>query len=211
MRRTFIASACMLLAMLWVHFLGQGRDVDAIKPFSSFPKEIGPWQGKEARFADQVYEVLGVSDSFLANYGNGRGGQAQLYIGYYRSQRQGQTIHSPLNCLPGGGWNILQKSEEDLPPLQSSPEKVPLKRLLVEKAGQRYVVLYWFQARGRYNASEYWEKIYLVLDSMTRQRTDGAFIRLMAPAVNGSEGAALESLRDFARELVPVLKQYIPS
>src|SRR3954470_5509322 len=29
------------------------------------------------------------------------------YVGYYDRQTQGKTIHSPRNCLPGAGWEIL--------------------------------------------------------------------------------------------------------
>ena len=29
-------------------------------------------------------------------------------VSYYERQSQGKTIHSPRNCLPGAGWEILR-------------------------------------------------------------------------------------------------------
>jgi len=54
------------------------------------------------------------------------------------------------------------------------------------------------------------QKIWLVIDAITRQRTDGSFVRLMAP-VTDSEADTLEMLKKFARQIKPHLDSFIPS
>ena len=210
-KRTLIASAMMILTMVFLHYMSHGIDIRPNRPLSSFPTKIGDWVGKQDRFSDEVYEILGVDDSFLASYNSSDGRQVQLYVGFYQSQREGDLIHSPKHCLPGAGWNIVHTSAEQLMITALEPRKIRMIKLILEKGGQKQVVLYWFQSRGRFIASEYMQKVYLVIDSITRQRTDGSFVRLIAPAADGDEENATESIKDFTRLLVPILQEYIPS
>ncbi len=210
-KRTFIASAIMILAMVCLTYMGHGENIHPNKPFSTFPKTIGEWVGKEARFDESIYEILGVDDSFLGNYMAPDGSQIQLYVGFYQSQREGDLIHSPKHCMPGAGWNITRISLEEMSTPNINPGKIKAIKLLLEKGSQKQIVLYWFQSRGRFISSEYMQKIYLVIDAITRNRTDGALVRLIAPVVNGNEDGSLKNLEDFTKLLMPILQDYIPS
>ena len=201
----------MILTMVLMSYMGNGEDIQPNKPLSTFPVEIGDWLGQETRFDQEIYDAVGVDDSFLCNYQSSDGRQVQLYIGFYQSQREGDLIHSPKNCMPGGGWNIIRTSLEDLTIPDSNPENIKLIKLDLQKGDQRQIVLYWFQSRGRFISSEYLQKIYLVIDSITRHRTDGSFVRLISPVRNGYEEKTLEELKDFAKLLIPVLQEYLPS
>jgi len=179
-------------------------------PLSDFPRVIGQWQGEPDRFDPWVYEKTGVDDSILSNFRDGRGNSVQLYVGYYESQREGDIIHSPKNCMVGGGWNIVGMEKIEI--ANPAPGSRPLEAVLLKmkNGSQNQLVLYWYYSRGRVITSEYFQKIYLVLDAITRQRTDGSFIRLISP-VKADEQQTLESLKQFAVELVPILETYIPS
>jgi EpsI family protein len=209
-KRTLIACALMLLTMVSVRYLTHARDVEPTKPFSSFPKKIGEWIGKEERFDQRIVDVLGVDDSILFDYRRPDGRQVQLYVGYYHSQREGALIHSPKNCMPGAGWNIVHTSLEKLSLTSYNPDHIQVIKLILQKGSQRQVVLYWFQSRGRFIHSEYWQKIYLVIDSITRSRTDGSFVRLIS-SVTKDEQTTLETLKSFAKQVIPILNNYIPS
>jgi len=210
LRQTFVASAVMLVSAVLVGYVSRSESVPPIRPLSELPLHIEAWEGRSDRFDESVYRVLGVDDSILATYRSPDGRSVQLYVGFYESQREGDLIHSPRNCLPGGGWRIVQTSREPLR-VPSQAVSVDVVKLLIEKGNQSQVVLYWFQSRGRFIASEYLQKIYLVLDSITRRRTDGSFVRLMAPV--GPEGvdAALDTVKSFAGRLVPILETHLPS
>ncbi len=210
LRQTFVASALMLMSALLVGYVSRSESVPPIRPLSELPLHIETWEGRSDRFDESVYRILGVDDSILATYRSPEGRSVQLYVGFYESQREGDLIHSPRNCLPGGGWRIVQTSREPLR-VSSRTDPVDVVKLLIEKGNRSQVVLYWFQSRGRFIASEYLQKVYLVLDSITRRRTDGSFVRLMAPV--GPEGvdSALATVKSFAGRLVPILETHLPS
>ncbi len=178
-------------------------------PFDEFPLDFDGWKGRRTSLDTEVYNILGVEDYVLANYHNPQGKGINLYVGFYQSQKEGDLIHSPKNCLPGAGWNIIDTTRETI---QFDPEKDPVSvaRLLLKKGQASQVVLYWFQSRGRIISSEYMQKIWLVWDSITRQRTDGSFVRLIAPVVE-KEDKTLNLLKDFAKEIKPLLDAHIPS
>lgn len=210
LKHTLIASAIMILTMVSLNYLSHAEDVHPNKPFATFPKQIGPWMGTEARFSQNIYDVLGVDDSFLGNYRTSDGRQVQLYIGYYQSQKEGDLIHSPKNCMPGAGWNITQSSIEEVTIPDFKSGKIKIIKLLLQNGRRKQLVLYWFHSRGRIISSEYMQKLYLVIDSITKHRTDGSFVRLIAPVANDEE-KTLNTLKDFTAQVMPILNEYIPS
>jgi EpsI family protein len=210
-KRTIIVSALMLVTMICLLYLSHVEDIKPNKAFSTFPRHIGEWIGTEESLDEGIYDILGVDDSFICRYNTSDGRQVQLYVGFYQSQREGDLIHSPKHCMPGAGWNIIKTSIEELATPSTNPGKVKVIKLILEKFSERQIVLYWFQSRGRLIASEYLQKIYLVIDSITKHRTDGSFIRLISPVVGENEKKTVKDLKDFAELLIPILREYIPS
>lgn len=211
LKHTLIASSIMICTAVVLNYITHSEAIHPNKPFSTFPKQIGQWKGIEHRFDEKIYEVLGVDDSYLATYSASDGRQVQLYIGFYQSQREGDLIHSPKNCMPGGGWNIVSSTIEEVDVSGTDYDAIKTIRFKLSNGMHEQAVLYWFQSRGRIISSEYLQKIYLVVDSITRQRTDGSFVRLIAPIQNGDEEKALIYLKEFARLIFPILIEYIPS
>ncbi len=208
-KRTIIVCGIMLFTMLSVTYLQHVEDVPPRKSFALFPMKIGDWVGVQEHFDAKIYDVLGVDDSILGLYRSPDGRPVQLYVGFYQSQREGDLIHSPRNCMPGAGWNIIESTVEELKLSHHSP--VHVNRLILQKGSEKQLVLYWYQCQGRFIASEYMQKFYLVSDSITRHRTDGSFVRLITPLIDGNEEAALQYAKDFARIIEPVLEEFLPS
>jgi EpsI family protein len=150
--------------------------------------------------------VLGVDDYANRRYVSSAGRLVGLYIGYYASQRQGDTIHSPQNCLPGAGWQPVESSSETL---SSAGAPVTVNRYVVQKGLDRQVVLYWYEGRGRIVANEYLNKFWLIADAARLHRTNGALVRIMAP-VAVEQASAGRTAVDFAQALLPVLPAYLP-
>ena len=110
--------------------------------------------------------------------------------------------------MPGGGWTIL--SHTYLPvTLPGRGEPATINRVLIGREGDRQLVLYWYQERGRIIANEYIAKLYLIADAATRNRTDGALVRISAPVV-GSEEVTLQQMLEFARTVYPELSESLP-
>ncbi len=211
LKNTLTASVIMLVSMLLLRYMSDGEEIHPNKSFETFPTKIAEWRGKKESFPKNIYDVLGVDDYFLCRYNDPKGFWIHLYIGFYQSQQEGELIHSPKNCMPGAGWNITHTSLEELNFPGDDPDKIKAIKLITQKGAQKQIMLYWFQSRGRIISSEYMQKIWLVIDSVTRHRTDGSFVRLISPIVNNDEEMTLQQLKKFARELMPLLHEYIPS
>jgi EpsI family protein len=166
------------------------------------------WLGRDDLLEAQIVSVLGVSDYVNRSYVNLGGEPVGLYVGYYQSQRSGETIHSPKNCLPGAGWNPAQSSVYMLP--LDDGRKVPINLYVIRKGLESEVVLYWYQSHGRIIASEYWGKFYLVYDALRLNRTDAALVRITVPVQNGDEATAQERALSFAKQISGDLDQVIP-
>ena len=208
--RSIIVSLLMVSTGFYIFSMSHGEAVPLRKTFSSFPKKINEWIGREESFDEEIYKILGVDDSILISYHSPDGKNVQLYTGYYHSQREGDIIHSPKNCMPGSGWNITDTSFENLTVSAATPPKIRVIKLILEKGISKQVVLYWFQSRGRFISSEYWQKIYLVWDAILKNRTDGSFVRLIAPVQNGDVELTTGYLKLFAENMIPILGEYLP-
>ncbi|HKR01958.1 MAG TPA: EpsI family protein, partial [Pyrinomonadaceae bacterium] len=82
-------------------------------------------------------------------------------------------------------------------------------RYIVQNGDDKQLLIYWYQGRGRKTASEYWGKIYTVIDSIRRRRSDGAMVRVMMP-VGKSEEATLKAASDLAAQIAPALPEFVP-
>ncbi|PYS90189.1 MAG: EpsI family protein [Acidobacteria bacterium] len=181
------------------------------RPLAEFPVQLGAWQqrGVDARF-DAATEAVLLADDYLArDYVRPDGTAANFYVGYYASQRNGATYHSPLNCLPGTGWVMNEPGRILVQPAGGGPA-IEANRYIIEHGSDRQVLIYWYQGRGRALASEYWGKIYTVLDSVRRRRSDGAMVRVTVP-VRGSEAEALQLATDLAAQAAPALPAFVPN
>jgi EpsI family protein len=178
----------------------------ARKTLKEFPAQIGSWRqvGDDIRFDDETEKVLRADDYLSRNFVSS-GRTASLYVGYYATQRNGATYHSPLNCLPGSGWVMSDPARITITPIRGGAS-FEANRFVVANGRDRALMIYWYQGRGRAVASEYWGKIYTVLDSVRRRRSDGAMVRVMVPVGNSQEDAqntAVEMASQAASQLPP--------
>ena len=177
---------------------------------SEMPSEVGSWRqvGADQRFDQQTESVLRADDYISRSYALPDGRAASFYVGYYASQRTGATYHSPLNCLPGSGWEMDEAASVTITPANGEPP-FEANRYIVQNGDNRQLLIYWYQGRGRKVASEYWGKIYTVVDSVRRRRSDGSMVRVMMP-VGQSEEATLKAAVDLAGQIAPALPAFVP-
>ena len=212
-RRLLVVSGLMLGAAWYLAVAMRAEPVPTRETLASCPMQITDWNGvRAADFDAETLSVLGVDEYINRVYRGKDRRPVGLYVGYYGSQRQGDTMHSPLNCLPGAGWSPVSFSRIAVPVSEGSADRAPItiNRYVIEKGLDRQLVLYWYQSHGRVVASEYWGKIYLVLDAIRSNRTDGALVRITTPIIS-SEADAEQRAIGFAQELFPYLGKYLPS
>ena len=179
------------------------------KSLSEFLAQLDDWKqkGSEIRFDEQTEKVLGATDYTMREYVSGENRLANIYIGYYGSQRTGATYHSPQNCLPGAGW--VMKEPERIEIKTASGETFEANKFIIENGVYNEVLIYWYQGRGRSVASEYSDKIYTVFDSISKRRSDGAMVRVMT-SVGDSETEATKSAIDLSAEIAKRISDYVP-
>jgi len=195
-------------------FMAQRSGADVIPPrqdLASFPHQLGDWNGADLPIENNVREVLGPGDFLLREY-QPSGTEAvpiDLFIAYFPSQRAGDTMHSPQNCLPGAGWAVLANRRVELSIPGIAP--FPVNQYVVSRGADRQLVLYWYLAHSRAVASEYRAKWYLIVDAMRTNRSDGSLIRLNTAMLPGeSVESATRRLMPLADEIVPRLNLFIP-
>jgi EpsI family protein len=179
------------------------------KELKDFPQTIGAWQrtGNDQILDDETLKVLRASDYLLRDFRKPEGQFANLYVGYYATQRTGATYHSPLNCLPGSGWTLSEPGKATI----ALPDGTSFvaNKYVIKSGDYKSLMIYWYQGRGRNVASEYWGKVYTVLDSVRLRRSNGAMVRVTVPLVNSEEVAERAAI-EFASSAATVLPQYVP-
>ena len=208
--RMFPAVVLLAGAGFFLHSHSQAERLPPHDALASFPSRVGDWLGRELPLSPDVRQVLGEGDFLVRIYGR-RSDEPylDLFLAYFPSQRSGNTIHSPQNCLPGAGWLPVESGRIKL--LQPDGKAITVNRYLIGKGLERRLVLYWYQAHGRVVASEYWAKFYLVADAIRMNRTDGALVRIMT-SVDRNEDVehAQQRAVEFAQVVLPSLDSCIP-
>ena len=201
--------ALLLLTAIFLHTRARPEINLPREVLASFPRELGPWSGTDSSISDDVRAILGPGDFLNRTYTAADGSSVELFIAYFASQRMGDTIHSPKNCLPGAGWIPLEARRIAIP--GPDHRSLEINRYVVAKGEQRLVVLYWYQAHNRITASEYSAKWYMVSDTIKENRSDGALVRITAVPLD-REGLRPAGRRavEFAEQILPLLDSYIP-
>ena len=180
------------------------------RPLKEFPSQLGSWRqmGDDLRFDTETEKVLRADDYLSRNFQSGDG-VASFYAGYYATQRTGSTYHSPLNCLPGSGWVMSDGGQITITPSNGS-SAFEANRYVVQNGNNRALMVYWYQGRGRAEASEYWAKIHTVVDSVRRRRSDGAMVRVTVP-LGDSQKEAERIAVELASQAAAELPAYVPN
>ena len=200
-------------------------DVDLVPPslpLNEFPQTMGSWSSVDSpipqesldllgkgEFLSRVYTVAGTSAETADNAPVGQH-SVGLFIAYFPTQRSGQSIHSPQNCLPGAGWTFASSGTADIAGADGQVHRVG--DYVIANGAARDEVLYWYQSHGRAIASDYKAKLYMLTDAIRYNRTDAALVRIVVP-IESSEGlaAAHERAVQFAKRTIPLLPAYVPN
>ena len=211
---SFVAAIVLLLGFVAGTFL-LPRPAEIYPPratFVEFPMQVAEWRGHRESLDGIYTDVLQLDDYLLADYAGAAGAPINLYIAWYNSQRKGEAVHSPRSCLPGGGWQMHDFAQRDLPGVMVGGTPLRVNRALIELGNQRELVYYWFQQRGRVITNEFAVKWYLFWDALTLHRTDGALVRIIVPLLPTSRVADGDrELTEFASRIAPDLPRFVPN
>jgi EpsI family protein len=203
----YAVTAVLIVQAVLFYSASHGEMVPLSAPLQSFPKNVGPWRTlQEGVIEKEELDVLKADDTLTRYYGNDRGA-ANLFVAFFKTQRQGQSPHSPKNCLPGSGWQPSETGQVDVAVPGGS---IHINKYVVAKGEAQSVVYYWYQSQGRAIADEFAAKFYLISDSIRHHRSDTALVRVVVPVINGNVDQAQALGVSFVRDFYPVVKAYLP-
>jgi len=189
----------------------RGESTPSCRALDGFPKEFGGWRMIQQGVMEQdVKDVLRADDYITREYAESPEKVANLFVAFFKSQRAGQTPHSPKNCLPGSGWVW---TVADTIPVTVPGRGVPIEinRYLVSKGENRSMVLYWYQSRDRVVASEYKAAAYVAWDAIRYNRTDTALVRVVVPVAEGRDDVATQTGVEFIQAFFATLRGFFPA
>jgi EpsI family protein len=187
----------------------RSETVPPVMPLMTFPQQLGAWRMvRDIPVEKEVIELLRADDTLNRIYFSSSRGFSYLWIAYFKTQRYGQSPHSPKNCLPGIGWEAVDDAKLTIRvPAWDTP--ITINRYVVQHGDERSVSLYWYQSRGRVIAAEMAAKFYLVTDSIRYRRSDTALVRITVPVGESVEKAVASGV-EFVQSVFPSLVNQLP-
>jgi len=182
------------------------------KSFEHFPLQVGEWTGICQSMDQRSIDNLNLSDYVIIDFQDKLGKSVNFYVAYYESQSNGGGIHSPGTCLPSSGWIFNEAGEVTISLQANNGGFMKANRVFMQKNLHKQLCYYWFPQRGRILTNVYQLKIFAFWDALTKQRTNGALVRVITSVYEFEElKDAEERLQIFTREIVPVLSEFIPA
>ena len=217
----FVVAAAFIALNFYVYNgLGTGAQIPERMSFSEFPMQIDDWHcDKRQEMDPDVLVNLGATDYLICNYSRAQTTEAvNVYIGYHQTQVREEgggaaenSIHPPEHCLPGSGWDVIDADVVPLnvPGIEGLPGEA--KRFVIARGSDRQLVYFWYESRGRVIARSHEVILYRFWDRATKNRTDGALVRITIPLESQHPEKAEKSFRDFADSMGPLLSNYLPN
>jgi EpsI family protein len=220
--KVWVLVFCLFATLLVIHARGDVDRVPQSAPLSQLPGTFGPWTSEDIPISPEVLDILGKGDFLNRVYTEGKPeavGQAatpafsrpvQLFIAYFATQRSGQSIHSPQNCLPGSGWSFLSSGVTTFSDQTGKQYRVG--DYVISNGREKQEVLYWYQSHGRSIASDYKAKLLMLTDAIRYGRTDAALVRVITDVPTNEDPAeAHQRVVNFAKNVTPLLSAYVPN
>lgn len=210
-RSAMVLSACLIVQCSLFYGFSRGETHPVTRPLATFPSQLGNWHMIQQGVMEQeIQDVLRADDYVTRDYAASPTQSANLFVAFFKSQRAGQTPHSPKNCLPGAGW--VWTVSDTIPvtvPGRESPMEI--NRYVISKGEDKALVLYWYQSRDRVVAKEYQAAAFVAWDALRYNRTDTSIVKVTLRIVNNQEDAATQTGIDFIKSFYATLRQYFPA
>ena len=177
-------------------------------PLAGLPATLDAYEGEDLPVSPEEQRIAGMSTYLMRVFAADSTDRFSVYVGYYESQLQGKSIHSPKNCLPGAGWEPVAVGTRTIP---LAADSVTVNRYILERESARALVYYWYQGRGRVAWNEYRVKWDLVRDKALAGRSEEALVRIVVPVMAGDTARADSLATSVASRLVPELFDRLPT
>lgn len=205
-----VVSAALLLASgtaAWA-IRSQGSFRIVQNHLGDLPRTMLGYRGIDDRFEDSVYRVLANDYNLLRRYTAPDGQLIWLYIGYYGTAKGGRPAHVPESCYTGQGFAI---EDWRLVPAPGGRPGERINRMVVKRADERQLVLFWFHSDGdRVLGGGVDQNLLRLSNRLLGRRDDGSLVRVSMSIPAGQDSRVSDALSAFAAELLRHLPRYWP-
>lgn len=212
----FLPALVLAVGVLLISGAKPQRSIPIAVPLAQLDLDMEGYVASDIPIGEEEQRVAGMTTYLHRSMSpaDTASGGFTVYVGYYDRQLQGRTIHSPKNCLPGSGWQVLESATR---PVATSTGTHVVNRYTLTNGSSQAVVYYWYQGRGRVVASEYVVKWNLLRDSALLGRSDEALVRVVVPLAfpaggGGEAGERADAIATAAAaQLIPELARVLPA
>lgn len=204
----FLPAAVLGLGALLLARAHQQYDAPLRGSLEALPDTMLGHRGFAITISPEERRVAGVSDYGFRAFTRDSLVRFSVYVGYYRSQTQGKTIHSPKNCLPGAGWEPVTAGTTTV---VAGGARHQVNRYVISKNGAYALVYYWYQGRGRVAWDEFRVKFDLLRDKAAVGRSEEALVRIVVPYPRDDEAGADSMATAIASRIITPLFEVLPA
>lgn len=207
-----IAVAILVLCLISVMFISSlkrtpSREVELL----DFPLQIGDWRGTDVKFEDKeylkkVYEILGTDKILIRTYVNSKNERVSMQVVY--SDQKRQSFHPPEYCYLGSGSNeMLTRGKVDID--LGVRQKMSANESIYQVKKSKVLMLDWYTAGDTMTENYYKQQLSFVINQLRGGKSGGSAIRVWTVVINDDTKAALERCRNFIKEIVKPLFDYL--
>jgi len=208
----WIVIILLVLTGIYVNILRYTRvTVHEQIELADIPMNFSDWKVEQNLVMDErTLNVLKSDQEVWRRYISDEGYTIGLFVAYFKDQKYGAQIHSPIHCIPGGGWKIIHRGKYRMEVHNSPVREIKMNKMINSNGRHKQLLLYWFWTRSGIITSEYGLKIDLAKNALFRKPTDAAFIRIDLSYFEHDPAKTLQIASGFIQQVFPSVKDVLP-
>jgi EpsI family protein len=175
--RAYVPAVILLVGCGLIWQTHTQQPVPLAAPLTTVLASVPGYTVHDQHVTEEERRVAGMTDYVARAYAQDTIVAFTTLVSYYDRQSQGKTIHSPRNCLPGAGWEVLRSGTRAV---EADGVSHVVNHYTLKNGPATAIVYYWYQGRGRIVASEYQVKWNLLRDAALLGHTEEALVRVVA-------------------------------
>jgi EpsI family protein len=192
MRTTKYISLLLIVAVLIAYtYIMRYRTIEQPDPpdLSLVTASASGYTGQDGRLETESLLLLGADATLFRTYRREASPPIWLFLGYFGSQQEYSQIHSPKNCYPGAGWNILREGSVSI---DTPAGAIRATRLVISDGIGTRIVVYWFSTPVGALTDEFALKWYQTKQSLFGKPQVSTFVRFSTPVPEGTDESTVE-------------------